>query len=170
MSFAYESVVQMKKMLQNLDRWLEESVAFATKKSFDPNVLLTQRLAPDQYPLVRQVQSACDTAKFCAVRLTGKEAPKHPDTETTMVELRARVGAVVTHLETLAADDFKDADKRRVDLPFMEGKSMHGVDYLLEMAQPNFYFHLTHAYAILRHNGVSLGKMPFIGSLKTFDR
>jgi len=170
MSFAHLSVVQMNKMLQNLDRWLEESVAHAAKKSFDPNVLLTLRLAPDQYPLVRQIQSSCDTAKFTAARLSGKEAPKHPDTETTMEQIRSRVRTVVAHLETYTADDFKDAEKRRVDLPFMEGKSMLGVDYLIEMAQPNFYFHLNHAYAILRHNGVTLGKMGYIGSLRTFDR
>lgn len=170
MSYAYASIVQMKKMLENLDRWLDESSAYATKKSFDPNILLTQRLAPDQYPLVRQIQSACDTAKFAAARLTGKEAPRHPDTETTMDLIRSRIRAVVTHLETYTADDFKDADKRRVDLPFMEGKSMHGADYVVEMAQPNFYFHLNHAYAILRNNGVSLGKQGYIGSLKMFDR
>jgi uncharacterized protein len=170
MSHAYAAVAEMTKMLQNLDRWLEEAVEYATKRSFDPDVLLSQRLSPDQYPLVRQVQSACDNAKFCASRLTGKEAPKHPDTETKVSELRARIKSVVTHLETYKADDFKDADKRRVDLPFMEGKSMHGADYLVEMAQPNFYFHLVHAYAILRHNGVTLGKMQYIGSIKTFDR
>jgi uncharacterized protein len=170
MSFAYASIMQMKKMLENLDRWLEEATAYAATRSFDANILLNQRLAPDQYPLVRQIQSACDGPKFTAARLTGKEAPKHPDTETTIEQIRSRVRTVVAHLETYAVEDFKDADKRRVDLPFMEGKSMTGADYLVEMAQPNFYFHLNHAYAILRHNGVALGKMGYIGSIKTFDR
>lgn len=170
MSHAYAAIAEMTKMLQNLDRWLDEAVEYATKRSFDPDVLLAQRLSPDQYPLVRQVQSACDTAKFTAARLTGKEAPKHPDTEKTMGEIRSRIKTVVTHLETYKADDFKDSDKRRVDLPFMEGKSMHGADYLTEMQQPNFFFHLVHAYAILRHNGVPLGKIKYIGSAKTFDR
>lgn len=170
MSLVYAAVVQMTKMLQNLDAWLEEAVAHAATRSFDPEVLVTQRLTPDQYPLVRQVQSSCDTAKFAAARLSGKEAPKHPDHEKTMGELRSRVKTAVAYLETYKADDFKDADQRRVDLPFREGQSMHGLDYLLELAQPNFYFHLNHAYAILRHNGVALGKTKYLGSLKTFDR
>ncbi len=170
MSFAFSAVTEMKKMLTNLDRWIEKGVDHAKKKSFDPNVLVNARLAPDQYPLVRQVQSSCDSAKFCAARLTGKEPPKHPDTETTIDELRARIRAVVAHLETYTAADFDGADTRRVDLPFMEGKSMHGIDYLVEMAQPNFFFHLTTAYAILRHNAVDVGKMDYIGEIKTFSR
>jgi hypothetical protein len=169
-SFAFSAVTEMKKMLTNLDRWIEKGVDQAKKKSFDPNVLANARLAPDQYPLVRQVQSCCDTAKFTAARLTGKEPPKHPDTETTIDELRARIRTVVAHLETYKAADFDGADTRRVDLPFMEGKSMHGADYLVEMAQPNFFFHVTTAYAILRHNGVDVGKMDYIGEIKTFSR
>jgi len=169
-SFAFAAVTEMKKMLSNLDRWIEKGVAHAKAKSFEPNVLVTQRLAPDQYPLVRQVQSACDNAKFCAARLSGKEPPKHPDTETTVDELRARIRAVVAYLETYKAEDFAGADTRRIDLPFMEGQSIHGADYLVEMAQPNFFFHVTTAYSILRHNGVDVGKMDYIGSLSTFPR
>jgi hypothetical protein len=169
-SFAFSAVTEMKKMLTNLDRWIEKGIDQAKKKSFDPNVLANARLAPDQYPLVRQVQSCCDTAKFAAARLTGKEPPKHPDTETTIDELRARIRTVVAYLDTYKAGDFDGADIRRVDLPFMEGKSMHGADYLVEMAQPNFFFHVTTAYAILRHNGVEVGKMDYIGEIKTFSR
>jgi hypothetical protein len=169
-SFAFSAVVEMKKCLSNLDRWIEKGIEHAKKKSFDPSVLVNARLAADMYPLVRQVQSSCDTAKFCAARLTGKEPPKHPDTETTIEELRARIRTVVSYLDTYKAADFDGADTRRVDLPFMEGKSMHGADYLIEMAQPNFFFHLTTAYAILRHNGVDVGKMDYIGEIKTFSR
>ena len=169
MSLYEASVPQLTQMLENLDKWLEEGVAFATKKSFDPNVLAAARLAPDQYPLTRQVQSACDSAKFAAARLSGKEAPKHPDTETTIDELRARVKSCISFLETVKLADFKGAEAREIALPFMEGKLMAAGDYLNQMALPNFYFHLAHAYAILRHNGVTLGKMAYIGNLTTHD-
>jgi hypothetical protein len=152
-------------MLANLDQWIETAVAFAQKKSFDPNVLLTLRLAPDQYAFVRQVQSACDAAKFTAARLAAKEPPKHPDTEQTLDELRARIRAVLAYLDTYKAEDFAGAEGRRVALAYMEGKGMTGADYLNEMSIPNFYFHVSHAYAILRHNGIDLGKMAYLGSL-----
>jgi len=170
MSFHYQAILEMKKMLANLDKWIEKTVAYAQKKPFDPNTLVTARLAPDQYPLVRQIQSACDTAKFTGARLTGKEAPKHPDTEQTIDELRARIRAATSYLETLKAEDFKGAGERRVELSFLEGKVILGDDYLVEMAIPNFFFHVAHAYAILRHNGVDLGKRDYIGSLTTQDR
>jgi uncharacterized protein len=166
MSLYESSVPQFKKMLQNLDKWLESGVAYAQKKSFDPNVLASARLAPDQYALVRQIQSACDGAKFAAARLTGKEAPKHPDTEQTIDELRARIRACIGFLDTVTEADFKGAETRAVALPFLEGKTILGSDYLTEMVLPNFYFHVTTAYAILRHNGVDLGKRDFIGSLR----
>jgi hypothetical protein len=164
------SIQQLKKMLTHLDKWLEASVTYAQKKAFEPNTLLSARLAPDQYPLVRQVQSCCDTAKFAAARLTGKEAPKHPDTEQTMDELRARVRTCVAYLETFKPTDFAQSETRHVQLPFLEGKYLLGSDYLTEMAIPNFYFHVTTAYAILRHNGVDIGKNDFIGSLSAKDR
>ena len=104
-----------------------------------------------------------------AARLAGKEAPKHPDTETTMEELHVRVKSVVTYLETLKLEDFQGAETRTITLPFMPGKACKGADYLVEMAMPNFYFHVTTAYSILRHNGVDVGKMDFIGSLNLQD-
>jgi hypothetical protein len=167
----YEQVIlQNKKMLTNLDHWLEAGIAHAQKKSFDPGVLLLARLAPDQYTLTRQIQAACDNAKFTAARLSGKEPPKHPDTEQTMDELRKRIHAVVAYLDTFTAADFSGAEDRAVELPFLEGKVIRGVDYLREMALPNFYFHITTAYAILRHNGVEVGKRDFIGTLTTRDK
>ncbi len=169
MSIAFDSVRQFAKMLTNLDTWLEKAVAHAKAKSFEPAVLLAARLAPDQYPLVRQVQSACDSAKFGAARIAGKEAPKHPDTETTVEELRARIKSTTEFLSTLKEADFEGADARRVTLPWLEGKYIKGSDYLVEMALPNFYFHASHAYAILRHNGVDLGKRDFLGAPTTHD-
>jgi hypothetical protein len=170
MSFVFSSILECKKMLTNLDAWLEKAVAHAKSRSFDPNVLLAQRLAPDQYPLIRQIQSACDNGKFLAARLSGKEAPKHPDTEQTMDEARARVRAVVSHLDTYKQADFDGAETRLVTLPFLEGKVIDGRDYLLEMGLPNFFFHATTAYAILRHSGVPLGKFDYIGSMNVRDK
>jgi hypothetical protein len=161
----FESFLQFKKMLGQLDKWLEAATAQAQTKSYDVNVLLTQRLAPDQFAFARQVQTACDTAKLAAARLTGKEAPSHADTETTVAELRTRVQAVLGFLEGLSAADFAGAAERVVTQPRWEGKTMSGADYFLEHAQPNFFFHLTHAYAILRHNGIQLGKRDYLGTL-----
>ena len=156
-------------MLKNLDAWLGKAEAHAKAKSFEVDTLLQARLAPDQYPLVRQIQAACDSAKFLAARLTGKEAPKHPDTETTFEQIHARVKSVLGFLESFREADFEGADARVVPLPFAEGKGMLGADYLGQMQLPNFYFHAVHAYAILRHNGVDLGKRDYIGMLSMRD-
>ena len=114
---------------------------------------------------MKQVQSACDSAKFTAARLTGKDAPAHADEEKTFEELRARVAKVTTYLATFSEKDFDGADTRKVALPFLPGgkKGALGLDYLVHFAQPNFFFHIVTAYAILRHNGAKLGKMDFIG-------
>ena len=161
----YRIFSQFKKQLGQLDKWLEAAAGTAQTKSFDPNVFLGLRLSPDQFAFARQVQTACDTAKVAASRLTGKDAPSHPDTEQTLDELRARVRAVVTYLDGFSEKDFEGAATRTVTQPRWEGKTMTGADYFLEHALPNFYFHLTHTYAILRHNGVNLGKRDYLGPL-----
>ena len=161
----FETFCQMKKMLGQVDRWLEAAAASAKARSFDPAVFLGLRLAPDQFAFARQVQITCDTAKVAAVRLTGKEAPAFPDTEQTVDELRERVKATIAYLDTLTAKDFEGAADRVVTQPRWEGKVMSGADYFMEHAQPNFFFHATHVYAILRHNGVSLGKRDYLGAL-----
>ncbi len=161
----FETVGQMKKMLGQLDAWLVAAAAFAETKKFDPNVFLTLRLAPDQFAFAKQVQSVCDVAKLVAARLAGKEAPSHPDTEQTLEALRARVATVVTYLGTFTAADFEGAATRVVSQPRWEGKVMSAPDYFREHGMPNFFFHLTHAYAILRHNGVGLGKRDYLGPL-----
>ncbi len=166
----YEATVpQLTKMLKNLDLWLTKAEAHAKAKAFDVNTLLTARLAPDQYPLVKQIQGTCDAAKFTAFRLSGKEAPAHPDTEQTIEELHARIGKCVDYLNTLTPGDFETAGTRWVTLPFMPGKKIIGQNYAVEIALPNFYFHLTTAYAILRHNGVDVGKTDYIGSVSVLD-
>jgi|SRR5215831_3240810 len=160
---------QQTRMLENLDRWIDIAVEYAKTKSFDPSVLLQARLAPDQYPFVRQVQAACDSAKFMAARLAAKDPPKHPDTEQTIDEVHARIRNVVAYLKTFGEEDFTAAETRVVPLQFMPGKGIRGADYLFEMQTPNFFFHVTTAYAILRHNGVGLGKANYIGSLTLHD-
>lgn len=156
---------QMKKQLGQLDAWFDAAKAAGTAKSFDPNVLLQARLAPDQFPLARQIQIACDTAKLAASRLTGIEVPSQPDTETTFDELRARAHSVVAILGGLEVAHFEGAADRSITQPRWEGKTLSGADYLVEHALPNFYFHLAHVYAILRHNGVGLGKRDYLGAL-----
>ena len=161
----YEIFGQMKKQLGQIEKWLDAATAYAKTKSFDPNVFVGLRLAPDQFAFARQVQIACDTAKLAASRLTGKEAPSQPDTEQTLDELRARVRSVITYLDGFSAKDFAGAATRSVTQPRWEGKVMTGADYFLEHALPNFFFHLSHVYAILRHNGVEVGKRDFLGPL-----
>lgn len=161
----FEMLGQMKRSLRQLDKCIEMANAYAQKKPFDPNVFMTQRLAPDQFAFARQVQTACDTPKLAAARLSGKEAPSNPDTEKTLDELRARIATTLAYLDGFTAKDFEGAESRTVTQPRWEGKVMKGSDYFLEHAVPNFFFHLVTAYAILRHNGVDVGKRDYLGAL-----
>ena len=161
----YAQIVQFARSLRQLDHCLDKAMTYAATRKFDVNVLAGSRLAPDQYELARQVQSACDSAKLAASRLSGKDVPKHPDTEKTIEELKARIASVVRILDGFSETDFAAWEDRPVKLGWLPGKVLRGRDYLLEFAVPNFYFHVAMAYAILRHNGVDLGKMDFIGSM-----
>jgi hypothetical protein len=161
----YPFVLEMKKLLENMGSWLDKAESHAAEKGYDANILLQSRLAPDMFPLVRQFQNACDNAKFAAAFTTGKEPPAHPDTEQTMDEVRARIATVIAYLDGFTAEDFEGTDSRTVGRPRWEGKSMTATDYFLEHAVPNFFFHLTTVYAILRHNGVELGKRDYLGRL-----
>jgi hypothetical protein len=161
----FQVVGQFKKQLKQIEAWFDLAQSYAKERGFDVNVLVAQRLAPDQFPLSRQVQIACDTAKLSVSRLAGKEAPSHPDTEQTIDELRTRIRAVVSYLDGFSEKDFEGAATRTITQPRWEGKTMSGADYFLEHAVPNFYFHLAHTYAILRHNGVNLGKKDYLGTL-----
>lgn len=161
----FEILRQMRKQLAQLDVWLDKADASAKARSFDANAFLECRLAPDQFAFARQVQIACDTAKLAASRLSGKDAPAHSDTEKTVDELRARVRSVLEYLDGFTAKDFDEAATRSITQPRWEGKTMAGSDYFVEHAVPNFYFHLGHAYALLRANGVALGKRDYLGAL-----
>lgn len=161
----YLIIGEINKLLGGLDGWLDKTVAYATARKFDPNTLLTARLAPDMFPLARQIQATCDQAKYAAARVAGKEVPAHADTEQTIDELRKRVALVRAFLDTFTAKDFEGTDDRSVTTPRWAGKSMTATNYLLEHAMPNFFFHLTATYSILRHNGVDIGKRDYLGEL-----
>lgn len=155
------------KTLENLEKWMDKADEHAKAKSFEVDVLVDARLAPDQFAFVRQVQSACDQAKYTAAYLSGVQAPSHPDTERTFAEVRQRIRKCTGFLATVQEKDLAGAAERKVAPPWLAGRWLRGHDYLVHLAVPNFFFHVTMAYAILRHNGVSLGKMDYIGGLPT---
>lgn len=157
------------KTLRNLQGWMDKAAAHAKVRSFEVDVLAQARLAPDQFAFVGQVQAACDQAKFAAAYLGGKQAPSHPDTERTFDEIRQRIDACLAFLETVRPEDLAGAEDRKVAPPWLSGKWLRGDDYLVHVALPNFFFHATTAYAILRHNGVELGKLDYIGSMPVND-
>jgi len=153
-------------MLANLSAVLGKAAEHAAARGFDPSVLLQSRLYPDMLPLLRQVQIACDAAKYGVARLTGTEAPRDPDDETSIEQLQARIGRVRAFLAVVPAQAFEGSESRRVEVPVRtQVYAFHGRDFLLRWAMPNFYFHMTTAYALLRHNGVELGKRDYLGQL-----
>jgi len=159
------TILQFQKALQNLSEILAKTATQASAKQLDIEALLQARLAPDQFPLMRQLQIACDTAKLGASRVTGKEAPTHADTEKTVAELQSRIESVVAYLGTFSAADFNDVAERRVSQPRWEGKYLTANEFAIQHMIPNFYFHATTAYAILRHNGIDVGKKDYLGAL-----
>lgn len=169
MTMYERTVVHFEKSLGIVDKWIDKAIEYAKSKNFDADTLLTSRLAPDMFPLVRQVQSICDQTKLVCARLTAKEVPSQPDHEKTWSELRARIATARHILEDFKPADFEGAEKRHVTLPWMPGKYLLGHEYLEQFALLNFHFHLSMAYAILRHNGVPLGKTDFIGGLPFHD-
>jgi len=162
----YDLVVpQFTKMLGNLLAILDEAEKYAEVKKFDVGVLLQSRLAPDQFSLMRQAQVACDTAKLGAARLTDteKDAPAHADTEQTMSEIKTRIESVISYLKGFSPESFATAAERRISQPRWNGKTLSGQEFLIQHVMPNFYFHATMVHAILRHNGVNVGKSIYLG-------
>ena len=152
------------RMLGNLDQLLEKAEANAKERGFDPNVLVTQRLAPDMRPLSAQIQLASDSAKGVMARLSGGAAPSMPDTEATIADLRTRISNTIDYVKSVPASAIDGSEEREVVLKFPNGeRKFTGLAYLTGFVIPNFLFHVTTAYAILRHNGVPLGKMDFLG-------
>jgi uncharacterized protein len=161
----YLAIRQFARSLKNLDGVLEKAMHYATARKFDVNNFLQTRLAPDMLPFVTQIRIACDQAKNAAANLAGKEAPKHEDNEATFEELRARIGKCVAYLDTFRPADFEGAANVKVALPRHPGKLLAADEYLFARQIPNFYFHVTTAYDLLRHGGVEIGKSDFLGPL-----
>ena len=150
--------------LKNLSAILKTAEKDAKARGIDPAVFLNARLAPDMFPMTRQVQIATDHAKGCCARLAGVEVPQLKDDETSFAELQERIKTVLKFLRTLKPAQYEDADKREIVMQIPVGVlTFKGLDYLNGWALPNFYFHFTTAYSLLRHNGVALGKKDFLG-------
>ena len=151
-------------MLSNLDKVLIKAEADAAARKIDLDVFVNGRLAPDMLPLTRQIQIMTDQAKGGASRLAGQESPKWADEEKTFADLHARIAKTIAHLKTFKPEQFEGAEVRNVELKFPQiTLNFTGKEYLLNFVIPNFYFHYTTAYAILRHNGVAIGKGDFLG-------
>ena len=151
--------------LGSLSAFLEKGQAHATQKKFEPAVLLASRLAPDMFPLTRQVQLACDLAKNSIARLVGQEPPRFPDTETSFEELHARIARTIDYLKSVPASALEGAETRDLKVPTRgETLEFKGLAFLQHWAIPNVFFHVTTAYLILRHNGVEIGKRDFLGN------
>lgn len=161
----YDTLVpSANRMLSSLSAILNKAAAFAAQKNIDAGVLLNGRLAPDMFPLTRQVQIACDMSARSVARLSGAEVPKFEDTETTFPELSARISKALAFVNSVQQAKFAGSEDRDVTVTTRHG-DLHfkGLDYLRDFVLPNLYFHVTTAYAILRHNGVELGKADFLG-------
>ncbi len=161
------SVPPMVKMLSNMLTWLDKAQEHAEAKKFDPKVYCDLRLAPDMLPLVRQVQITCDMAKNCVRRLAQTEAPVHEDKETNLEELRERVRQTLAYIHTVPASQIDGSEDRPIEVPMrgMDPLKFTGENYMKHFAQPNFYFHASIAYALLRHAGVPLGKGDYLGAV-----
>ncbi|HTO40162.1 MAG TPA: DUF1993 domain-containing protein [Rhizomicrobium sp.] len=163
----YEAAIpQLVRMLGNLSAVLDKAAAHAKAKNIDPKALLDARLVPDMYPFSRQVQMATDSAKGAAARLGGIDIPSFPDTEASFDELKTRIAKTIEFINSIPAEKFAGAEDRTVELKTPNRTlTFTGRAYLSGFVQPNFFFHATTAYALLRHNGVEIGKMDFLGAV-----
>jgi uncharacterized protein len=167
MSMSNASIPVFEIGLNALSALLDKAQAYAEAKRIDPTVLLNARLFPDMLAFTRQVQSACDQAKNGGARLAGVDPPRYEDNEKTMAELRTRIAKTVAFMKTLDAKRIDTAADQEITFPLGPNSKGHmrGIDYLNHFALPNFYFHLTTAYDILRHCGVEIGKRDFLGAI-----
>jgi hypothetical protein len=153
-----------KRALRNLDHFIDKGLASAAARKFNPDVLAQSRLAPDMLPLTSQVRIACDAAKLAVARVGGLSAPKFEDNETTLAELKTRIASTLAWLDSVPADVLDGRED--VDVTFPVGReatrTLKGADYLRHWALPNVMFHVTTTYALMRHNGVELGKQDFL--------
>jgi uncharacterized protein len=160
------SVPVFVRMLGNLSLWLDKAEAHAAAKKFETSVFLASRLAPDMLPFSNQIQIACDAAKFGVARLAGVEAPKFEDNETSIAELRQRIRRTIDYVQSVPAAQIDGTEAKDVVIPRRDGSmTLKGEFYLKHFVLPNFYFHVTTAYALLRHSGVELGKRDYLGAM-----
>ena len=161
------SVPIFARMLGNLMTWLDKAEAHAAARKFDTAVYLGARLAPDMLPFTNQIQIACDAVKFGIARLSGVEAPKFADDEASLADLRARVRKTIDFIQSVPAAQIDGTEAKDVVVPHRDGSmTLKGETYLKTFVLPNFFFHITTAYALLRHNGVELGKADFLGPMQ----
>ncbi|MCO4764281.1 MAG: DUF1993 domain-containing protein [Myxococcales bacterium] len=165
MSLYDETVPHFSQMLSNIDGWLTAAASHAAEQGTDPALLLTLQLAPDQFNLTRQVQSACDAAKLACARLSGSQAPVHPDGPATFAELAQRIADVRAFLDSVDRAAFDGVDDRKMTPPFLHGMAVSYRNYARQFAVPNFYFHACMVYALLRQSGSPLGKRAYIGHM-----
>jgi hypothetical protein len=165
----YLIIRQSIQALKNLETYLDKAEQYAVAKGFAVGVLLTSRLAPDMKDFIYQVQSACDYTKGAAAWLSGQKPPTHEDNEQTINEVRARIRKTVDFATSIEEVQYAGAGKRKVRLSWERGKMIGGEDYLMQVAIPNIYFHVSMAYGILRHNGVDIGKRDFLGPINWID-
>src|SRR5882672_3840437 len=151
-------------MLRNLSALIDKADAHCAARKIEPAAITTARLYPDMFLFTRQVQIACDTAKGAVARLAGAEVPKHEDTEQSFAELKARIAKTLDFIESIGAGKIDGSEEKEIVLQMRSGeRRLKGMQYLLGSAYPNFYFHVTTAYNILRHNGLEIGKTDFLG-------
>lgn len=161
------SIPSLVRGLTNLSAILDKAAAYAEAKKFDSAVFLQERLAPDMLPFVKQVQIVCDTAKGAAARLANVENPKHDDTEASFAELSARIRKTLEFVGSVSPAQFEGAESRQIVLKFPTNTlTFTGLDYLTHFVLPNFYFHISIAYALLRSNGVELAKRDYLGAIQ----
>lgn len=161
------SVVVFAKMSRNMLGWLDKAEAHAKARKFDPNNFVGMRLAPDMLPFARQIQIASDAAKGAVARLAGDEPPKWSDDEATLDQLRARIQKTIDYVESFQAHRLEGSEKRDIVMPIGPDRTlrMTGEAFLEGFSIPNFFFHVTMVYALLRHGGVEIGKGDFLGGL-----
>lgn len=161
------SIPALSRGLTNLSAILDKAAAHAAAKKYDSIVLAQSRIYPDMHPLTRQVQIACDTAKGAAARLANVDVPKHEDTETTLDELKQRIAKTLDFLKTVSAAQVNSAESRTIEIKFPNGAwKFTAVSYITDFVLPNFYFHVSMVYALLRKSGVEIGKTDFLGAIQ----
>lgn len=155
--------------LENVSVWLTKAEVSAKERGFDSSNYLGMRLAPDQFPFVKQVQLVSDIAKSTAAKIAGIEVPKMEDNEKTITELQERMTKTIAFVKTISKEQVDGGEDRKIAVPYMDGKYLFASEYVEQFALPNFYFHVTLSYELLRHAGVALGKRDFLTGLALKD-